>query len=178
LLKIKELINKIKQEEIRSLFNIEEIGEDGIIYINNMAIRVFQILPISIINISEEHKQKIVFAYLNFLKKTREKIQICIKTSASVLKESREEYLQVFENTKNMNLKKALSSYLEYLSRISEKEMVYLKEYYIVMRIDKENTIEEYMERFNELREIGLGVNNIMDKEKIQWILRSFIKKN
>lgn len=73
------IIEKSKYKNIKKLYGIKEITEDGYILLDNKQIGIYKVEPINIINSSDEYKIKIYSTYLSCIKSCSN-IQILIKT--------------------------------------------------------------------------------------------------
>ncbi|MBQ3407849.1 MAG: hypothetical protein IJH12_01415 [Clostridia bacterium] len=166
--------------------NYEKILPNGIIKTNEKYIKILKIIPINFNLKSEMEKKAILNSYKIFLKTYNSDIQILIQSK----KEDLSKHISNIEfqkNIENNNIKNISNNYIEYIKELNKRKKSSTKNYYIIIKNDKNNEIENYENLVcDELTENYLKIkdclsrcgNNVIDineKKEIIEILFSFL---
>lgn len=170
-----EIANKLRFKNIKTLYGIKSIENDGSILVENRKVIIYNVEPINIINTDNEFRLKVFSSYLACIKNFKD-IQIIIKTEKKNFNNQIDFYKNRILQVESIELKKAIRKYIEYLDKQEEIEN-YLKKIYIVVNESDTPSTNEMENLSNTLYEIGVKVKKINDVDEIREILRAFIKK-
>ena len=162
-----------KYKEIRSLYRIEEIKDEGIIVQINKKlerVHIYEIEPLLFLDLSIDMQLNIINIYNQFLRQTDFKIQILVSNRKLNIDEYVNNYL---EN----NYKIDDSVFNMYIKDIKEKlkiENIYETKYYIIFseNFKESSKKDEYEKVIYKLEEVGCKIkkiNNIKEYEKILY---------
>lgn len=172
-----DIKRKIKAKKIQSLYNINEITEQGNIVINNKIIAIYKIHPINILNADDEYKNKIYSTYMAWIKNI-DNIQIIINTKEKTFSNQIKEYEKRLKKVSSIELKNAINKYIKYLEQQGIEKENYIKEMYVIVNDDKYNNKQDIDMFITGLTNIGVEVEKVIQKEKINKILKTFIIKD
>ena len=168
---------------------IETIYDDGLIKMKNQSfLKIIIVCPINYQLKSDFEKEAIINAYKIFLKNCNFNIQILIQST-------REDINEIIENINKINLneskkiKKIKEEYCKYIKKLNFKNKFSSKKFYILIKKipekNKNNSIEIIQEELNanylkikeSLSRCGNTVNEVISKNEIKKIIKSFINK-
>ncbi len=175
--KIKEI--RQKYLDVASIYSLKK--EKDCLYIydktNKYVLNVYEILPINVINITEEIVDKILTKYIEFLRK----VNFDFKIVATNKKLDVTKYIYIMNKKNNKLKEKATNIYNEYILNMQKlllSENIYITKYYIVVLSKYEqkekNTIDEVI---YSLAKTGCTVNKITKEEEILNVLYESINK-
>lgn len=181
--KIKNMNYRHRSKDISKLFNIKDISKGSITIDNiteNLAIHIYKIEPVLLINITENIKSLILSKYTEFLREIDCDFQIYI--------ESRKiDGNKYFDTNESINVgRNSSSNYInlfnQYKSSINQlffNQKIYIKNYYIVFslnqkNLDKEKQIQSCLLKLNDL---GCNVIRISDDNELKDLIYESINK-
>ena len=170
------IIEKSKYKNIKKLYGIKDITEDGYILLDNKQIGIYKVEPINIINSSDEYKIKIYSTYLSCIKSCNN-IQILIKTEKQSFDKQIEFYAKRLMQIECEELKNAIKKYIEYLEKQNQIES-YTKQIFIIVD-NKNNLVEQEIKNFEQsLLNIGVRMKRINKIADILVILKESMLKD
>ena len=170
------IIEKSKYKNIKKLYGIKDITEDGYILLDNKQIGIYKVEPINIINSSDEYKIKIYSTYLSCIKSCNN-TQILIKTEKQRFDEQIEFYEKRLMQIECEELINAIKKYIEYLEKQNLIES-YTKQIYIIVD-NKNNLVEQEIKNFEQsLLNIGVRMKRINKIADILVILKESMLKD
>ena len=86
------ILGKFITRDVSSLYNIEKITEDGVIYVNKREICIYKVNPVNIIAWDKEMKDRIISSYIATLKGMPDTFQIVVSQQKSTLRNDIEQY--------------------------------------------------------------------------------------
>ena len=162
-------------KDISKLFKHIHISNSCEIYCNNVRSIIYQILPINIIDVNEEYKEKIYNSYYRFIKAMPDNVQIIsIKDTIDFSKAIQKVRCRL--NVVNSEaLKVAIRKYIEKLEEIAKLNTQTVLKFYIVLPAD----IQDYQINimFENLLNNGMQIKKITDIQEIRKVMRKCIKK-
>lgn len=170
-----DIKNKINIRNIKNMYNIKKITEKGRIITNNQIVAIYRIQPINIMNVTDEYKSKIYSNYISWIKNI-DNIQIIINTKESSFSNQIKKYNERIKSINSLELKNAIKKYIEYLEQQCSEKINYTKEIYIIVSNKFENEHETSI-LINGLNNIGLTIEEITEKERVNKILKEFALK-
>lgn len=169
------LSEKSRYKNIKKLYNIQKITEEGYIFIGNKSISIYRVEPINIINSDDEYKLKIYSTYLACVKNFTN-IQIIVKTEKQNFNSQIQFYNKKIEQLESEELKKAIKKYVEYLKEQNTLDN-YSRQIFVIT--DNSNSLvnNEMMSFEQNLLNIGIRMNKVKDLEEIKQILKESISR-
>lgn len=170
-----DIKNKIRIRNIKNIYNIKEITEKGKIITSNQIITMYRIQPINIMNVTDEYKNKIYCNYISWIKSI-DNVQIIINTKESSFTDQIKVYNERIKSISSLELKSAIKRYIEYLEQQYSEKINYTKEIYIIVsnNFQNDNDISTFI---NGLNNIGLTIEEITKKERVNKILKELVLK-
>ena len=162
-------------KDISKLYKDIYISRNGEIFCKNLRSVIYQITPISVIDINEDYRDKIYNAYYSCIKAMPENIQI-------ISLRDRFDFSQVILRAKDrINeaqsevLKLAISKYVEKLQEISQDNSQTILKYYVILP----SNIQDYQVNlmYENLINHGMRIRKVTNVGEINNIMRKCIKK-
>ena len=181
----------MKQQENNSVqewLPFEQILDNGIIKLkNDEYIKIIKVNPINFNLKSELEKESILNSYKIFLKTCNFNFQILIQSNKEDLSKHNSNIQKQLIQEKN-NISEISKKYLEYIKKLNDNKKSSSKNFYIIIKYQKNNTeinnIENYAsQELNDkyfkikdcLSRCGNIVKDFSEKEEIKNILFSFL---
>lgn len=166
------ILGKFITRDVSSLYNIERIAEDGVIFANKRKISIYKVNPVNIIAWNKEMKNKIISAYIATLRGMPDMFQIVVTKQKSTLKNDIELYKKRLLEVENYGLKMALKNYVEYLQKIENENGIYeIKHYLIVEEKGREET-ENIHNAFLNMNEFGMEIKRVNRKAEVENVIK------
>lgn len=169
-------IKQNKFKDISKLYNILDITESSVLT-NKNCINIYEIVPGTIINENNELKRNIFNAYLVALKMIHVDYQILVITQRMDFNTILDLLNKNIHVTNNINQKKIIEDYKEYLLNISKETKLFDRKYYLVTNKLKKQEETELTEAFNMMNHLGIEILKVTDENKIYKILYECINK-
>ena len=174
------IFNKNIYKNIFELYNIQKINDECIeICINRIKkkVYIYEILPITILNISDEIVSNIISIYTEFLRELETEFQILISNQKLDVEKYIQDFMQFIDIDKDMS-----EIYAEYIEDIRKKlydEQLYNTKYYIVTYIKNTSIKKEkdIIATLYKLKQLGCNVNRIEGRNNLLKIMYSSINK-
>ena len=166
-----------KYKNIKLIYSLESI-EDGYVYVRNkeglQKQYIYEVVPISILNFSNEKIYNILNCYIEFLKGINTKFKVIIRNC----KFNEEEYIS--KHIANSSDKiKGLDIYSKYIEDLKEKiskQSIYTSKIYICFICKNEDCKKEVEDEINRLRNINLSIKSL-SKNDIYNLMYESINK-
>lgn len=172
-----KIISKINFKNIQELYNIQYITDNGQVKLKDKTIAIYKVEPTSIINCDEETKHKIYQAYTACIRGLPDVFQILISREQENFNEQIDCYNKRLKEIQNEKLKFAIRKYIEYLEEISNVNILYKTNHYLVVQNINQGELQEVLNIFANLKEFGVRITQIESKEQIENILKNYITK-
>ena len=174
------IFKKNTYKDIFELYNIQKITDECIeVCINKIKkkVYIYEISPITILNISDEIVSNITNIYTEFLRELEIEFQILVSNQKLDVEKYIKDFMQFIDIDKNMS-----EIYVEYIEDIKKKlydEQLYNTKYYIITYI-KNTSIKkekEIMATLCKLKQIGCNVKRIIGRNNLLKIMYNSINK-
>ena len=175
---MKNLLNNLNIRNIEEIYDFKTILPNGQIQLRTKNIVIYKVDPANIIACDDETKFKIYQAYLTCIRGLPDCFQIVISKSRANFTKQINDYKQRINKVENNGLKIAIKKYIEYLEEISNINKLYKTFHYLIVEDMTKNDLEEIINIFSNLKEFGVGIERISDKEEIEKVLRKLILKD
>ena len=161
---------------------IEKILEKGVIKLkDNSYVKIIKIYPINYSLKSSLEKEAILNSYKKFLKTCNFDFQILIQSN----KENLDQIISKINNQEKIERNKKIieisEKYINFIKKNNRVQKSAAKNFYIIIKNNEkinENIIDNLEERYLKIKEnlcaCGNGVEEIIEKEKIIEIMKSF----
>ncbi|MDD3303339.1 MAG: hypothetical protein PHP54_00255 [Clostridia bacterium] len=173
-----EIISKYK--EIEKIYNIVDIHYNHIIVDREGTIRkiyLYQIFPVTIVNLEEDIAKKIIYQYREILKLIDFDFQILMSNT----KFNVENYIHDLKiRMNNVNLKNPDISrkYIETVQKNLQEENIYDTQYYMIIVDKEESTFKDSIDNIiDKFTLIDCKVKRVDNEEEIGKILNFYINK-
>ena len=180
-------INK-KTISVQEWLPIKEIYNNGIIKLKDGTfIKILKISPINYELKSDFEKKAILNSYKAFLKNNNFDIQIIIQSNKEDISENIRKIKKQKETEKSSNnifMVNVIDSYINFIKNKNKEKVSSSKNFYLIINSKKfpenqeENIIldlkEKYLKIKDSLSRCGNSVNEILNKEELKNIIKSF----
>lgn len=162
-------------KDISKLYKDIYISRNGEVYCNNLRSVIYQITPISVIDINKDYKDKIYNAYYSCIKALPENIQIISLRDyldfSSVILKAKDRINLVQSEV----LKMAIRKYIEKLQEISQDCSQTVLKYYVILP----SNIQDYQVKlmYENLINHGLRVRKVTNIEELKNLMKKCVKK-
>lgn len=185
---VKKVFKKNKNISVQDWLLVDKIFDNGIVKLKNENyIKIIKVIPINFNLKSELEKEAILNSYKIFLKTCNFDLQILIQSK----KEDLSKHISSVKNStkkENDNIKKISDEYINYLEKLNINKKSATKNYYIVIKKEKnnnenikniENIIfdelnEDFLKIKDTLSRCGNLIINVDDKNTCKDIIFSF----
>lgn len=185
---VKKVLKKNKNISVQDWLLVDKIFDNGIVKLKNENyIKIIKVIPINFNLKSELEKEAILNSYKIFLKTCNFDLQILIQSK----KEDLSKHISSVKNStkkENDNIKKISEEYINYLEKLNINKKSATKNYYIVIKKEKnnnenikniENIIfdelnEDFLKIKDTLSRCGNLIINVDDKNTCKDIIFSF----
>lgn len=162
-------------KDISKIYEDIYISRNGEVFCNNLRSVIYQIIPISVIDINEDYRDKIYNAYYSCIKAMPENIQIIslrdnLDFSPAILRAK-----DRIKLVQSEVLKLAISKYIEKLQEISQDNSQTVLKHYVILP----SNIQDYQVglMYENLINHGMRVKKVTNIGEIKNIMRKCIKK-
>lgn len=168
-----------KYKEIADIYPIKSINDECIIIQNKkewVKIVIFEIIPVSLLHLTDEVKKNIETIYEEFLRRCHYSMHWIVKNQKFNVDKYLEDY-HIEEKSSN-NFKSRLKEiYLREMKEKLEKENIYETFFYLLIPCKIDEPISKILQIVEKLDELGCQINLLQGKIKIQQFLYENIHK-
>ncbi|MDD2376575.1 MAG: hypothetical protein PHD15_00900 [Clostridia bacterium] len=172
LIKNKFMKNSI-YDDISKVYDVIDIN-DNCILIRRLSIlkqiHIYKVEPITILNITESISKNIITLYTEFLRSMNCDFQIYIENTEVNINSY---FDNITLDDKNINKNKLVQKYKSELEKSLNENNIYINNYYIVLTVIDGNSIEEISKNIYNLCKIGVFIEKIEGKVKLDNFLYS-----
>lgn len=174
---MKKILSNINIRDIQEIYEIKEVSSTGQIELKTKRIAIYKIDPANIVSCDEETKFKIYQAYLTCIRGLPDYFQVVLTKEKANFKKHIREYEARLDKVQNEGLKQAIKKYIEYLEEVSNINKLYKTSHYLIVENLNKNDLDEIVNIFSNLKEFGVRIEQLKNKEEIEGILRRSILK-
>jgi|GEM_PF-3010453 len=160
-------------EDIYKVYDVVDINDNCILTKKNNVLKqihIYKVEPITILNITESITANIITLYTEFLRSMNYDFQIYIENCQVNINNYFENIIIDDENINKNKLAKIYKSELE--TSLNENN-IYICNYYIVIAIEEENDLNDINKNIYSLSKIGVSIEKLQGKEKLDNFLYS-----
>lgn len=170
LLNVSKTEKGIKMKDVKILYKNISVGVNGETEYCGKQSVIFKVTPLNIIQKSDELKTQIYDSYYPFVKGMPNEFKIIVCKGNSETNKNIQKLRKRAMNVKSIQLQNAILTYALNLESITKENESNIKNYYLVVPRDEVCKI-----KFEILKEIGLDIVKIENKDEIEEILKKGI---
>lgn len=166
------IINKLKVSKIEKILKINKINDNGTIVIDDRKIKIYKVVPVNLINYSQETKKRIYDSYMTVIRGMPSVFQIIICKKTQDFDEDIKYYKQRIKTIEDISLKYAIEKYINYLKELKLRIEFSKTIHYLI--VDANSDIEEV---FKNLEELGIKAHKVKTKLEVEKVLKQILLK-